>query len=202
MAKGEGSTYSSAGKKVVAFDFKPLPAGDYDLLLQSNGLEVRRSQEKGPDAIPYISCRFEAQGTAQKEGGKNRLVFHSFFLSLKPGSDGVIMPERGGGIVQFLRANGQELEGIDVKTVEKEDGTSEDYLDAEAVLELLQDMTDSVTKGHVAVEAGRDRQGNVDPKAPGRNKVSNWLGAEEAEEEEGEEEKPKASNKKPLPKKK
>lgn len=179
MAAGE--TYSSAGKPVVAFESKPIAAGDYGLLLQSTGLEIKRSEEKGPDAIPYINTRMEAQGTAAKEGAKNRLVFHPFYLSLEPGSDGVVMPERGGGIVQFLRANGKELGGCPVQTLTKSDGTKARYLDPEHVIGLLQDMTDTVTQGNVVIEAAKDRQGKLIPGAPGKNKVRNWLGADAVE---------------------
>lgn len=193
MAKGE-ATYSSEGKKVQRFVNTPFPKGDYGLLLQGKGLEIRRSKEKGPDAIPYIACRFEAQGTA-KDGGKNRLVFHNFFLSTKPGTDGVIMPERQGGIVEFMRANGQELK-CGLKELTKEDGTVEKYLDAEAVLEQLTEMVDTVTQGHVVIESGRTPDED-------RNKVSYWKGADDEEgEEEAEEEKPAATGKKPLPSKK
>lgn len=196
MAKGE-SQYQSAGKKVVRFESKPIPKGDYELTLLDKGLEVRRSKDKGPDAIPYIGCRFAAEGTAAKEGGKNRLVFVNFFLSLKPGADGIVMPERQGGIVEYLRANGKELD-VGIKTLTLEDGSTVNYLDAEAILEMLQEMTDTTTPAYVTIEAGRDPKGGDD-----RNKVSYW-GAKEADEGEGEEEEaPKApAGKKALPKKK
>lgn len=197
MAKGE-SSYSSAGKQVVRFESKPIPKGDYELTLLDKGLEVRRSKEKGPDAVPYIGCRFAAEGTAAKEGGKNRLVFVNFFLSLKPGADGIIMPERQGGIVEFLRANGKELD-VGVKTITKEDGSTENYLDAEAIVEMLQEMTDTTTPAYVTIEAGRDPKGSDD-----RNKVSYW-GAKEADEGEGEAEAPApkaAAGKSKLPAKK
>lgn len=180
MAQGE--TYSSAGKPVVAFESKPIAAGDYPLLLQEQGLEIKRSEEKGPDAIPYVNTRQEAQGTAAKEGAKNRLVFHPFYLSLEPGTDGVIMPERGGGIVQYLRANGKELGNCPVLTLVKSDGTKVKYLDPEYIVSLLQEMTDTVTQANVAVEAAKDRAGKLIPGAPGKNKVRNWLGADAVEE--------------------
>lgn len=183
MAKGE-ATYSSSGKNVVRFESKPIPKGDYNLTLLGKGLEIRRSKDKGPDAIPYIGCRFAAEGTAVKEGGKDRLVFVNFFLSLKPGADGVVMPERQGGIVEFMRANGKELEGVGVKTLTKEDGSTESYLDAEVIIEQLKEMTDTTTPGFVTIEPGRDPKGSDD-----RNKVSYW-GAKEADE--AEEEAPKA----------
>lgn len=195
MAKGE-ATYSSADKKVVRFENKPIPKGDYELVLLEKGLEVRRSKEKGPDAIPYIGCRFGVQGTEAKEGGKPRLVFVNFFLSLKPGADGIVMPERQGGIVEFLRANGKELEGVGIKTLTKEDGSTEQYLDAEAIVEMLKEMSDTATSAHVTIEPGRDPKGSDD-----RNKVSYW-GAKDDESEEPAKEEEKPAGKKTLPKKK
>lgn len=195
MAKGEAS-YSSAGKTVQRFENKPIPKGDYNLTLLEKGLEIRRSKEKGPDAIPYIGCRYAAEGTEGKEGGKPRLVFVNYFLSMKPGADGVIMPERQGGIVEFMRANGKELD-VGVKTLTKEDGSTEQYLDAEAILEMLQEMTDTTTPAYVTIEAGRDPKGADD-----RNKVSYWGAKEEAEEEEEEKEPAKPASKGKLPAKK
>lgn len=200
MAKGE-STFSSAGRQVVRFENKPIAQGDYGLELLETGMEVKRSEEKGPDAIPYVNTRMGAQGTAAKEGQKDRLVFVPFYLSLKPGKDGVIGPDRGGGIVEYLRANGRELDDCPVLELKKSDGTTETYLDPEHILGILQDMTGAVTQGHVRIEAAKDRQGKLIPGAPGKNKVDHWLVEETAPEEDQEEVPAKPVGKKSLPSK-
>jgi len=187
MAKGE-ARYSSAGKAVHRFDNTPLPRGDYDLNLSEEGLEVKKSEEKGPDAIPYINTRFRAIGTAAKEGAKDRLVFHKFFLSMKPGADGIIMPERGGGIVEFCRSFGEEADFAVLK-LKKSDSSTEDYFDPEEVMEYLKSKVDEPRKAHVSIEAQKDREGNTVKGHPGNNKIAHWeLDAEamtgEAEEED------------------
>lgn len=185
MAKGE-RRFNSAGQDVVHFDRSPLPEDDYDLKLLADDLGVRSSKDKGPNAIPYINCRFEALNTAAKEGQKNRLVFKRFFLSLKPSPQGSVAPLRGGGLTELYRSKGMELEvPVLSKTIvsgEGEDATQEEveYLDPEAILEQLQEWTDSVFRAHVSVDKPRDRVVNgktiaADPKAPGQNDIDKWL---------------------------
>lgn len=180
MAKGE-QRFSGAGREVQHFNNTPVPEDDYGLVLLEDGLGVKKSEEKGPDAIPYINARFTAQGTAAKEGQKDRMLFHMFFLSLKPGSDGVVMPDRGGQLVEFYRARGAELDApIITKTLE--DGSTVDYLDPEPILEQLKEWTDTVTDAHVVIEKDRDQKdknGKVirkaNPNDPGRNKIQKFM---------------------------
>lgn len=200
MAKGE-ARFSSEGRDVVRFDNTPIPRNVYDLPLEKEGLEVKKSEEKGPDAIPYVNCRFRAQGTAPKEGQKDRLVFHKFFLSLKEGSDGVIMPMRGGGIVEFCRAHGDEAD-FSVKTITKEDKSTEDYLDSEEVLSYLQSKIGENSRALVIIEAAKDRAGNAIPKHPGNNKIAHWELAEGEMTGTPAKVEPAKTNGKPLPAKK
>lgn len=203
MAKGE-ARYQSAGKSVHRFDNKPIPVNDYQLQLlgEKEGLEVKKSEEKGPDAIPYINCRFRALGTAAKEGQKDRIVFHKFFLSLKPGTDAVIMPERGGGIVEFCRAGGEEADFATL-TLQKSDGEEESYMDPEEVLEYLKGKVDRVFPAHVIIEAAKDRDGKKQVGHPGNNKIAHWNLDESqltGETEEKEPAKPAAKAATPLKK--
>jgi hypothetical protein len=173
MAKGE-ARFNAAGTEVVHFSSNPIPEDDYQLELGEE-MEIRRSKEKGPDAIPYIGVRFIAQGTAAKEGQKDRLVFQNFLLSLKPGKDNVLNPARGGQLIEFYRARGEELDAP-VLTHKMEDGEEVQYLDPETVLEQLKEWAGTVTPGHVVIEKNRDRETNkVDQKDPGRNKIGKWL---------------------------
>lgn len=185
MAKGE-RRFSAAGKDIVHFDRNPLADDDYDLKLLAEGLGIKSSKDKGPNAIPYIATWMEAMNTAQKEGQKNRLVFKNFFLSLKPSEKGSVAPLRGGGLAEYYRAKGVELDvPVLTKTItvgEGDDATTEEveYLDPEAVLEQLQEWTDSIVRGHVSIDKPRDRTVNgkevkADPKDPGRNDVDRWL---------------------------
>lgn len=188
MAKGE-ARYNSEGKQVQRFDNTPIPRDDYQLNLIEEGLGVKKSDEKGPNAIPYINVRFRALGTAAKEGQKDRLVFHKFFLSMKPGTDGIIMPERGGGIVEFCRANGEEAD-FAIRTLEKSDGSTEDYMDPEEVKAYLDGKVDSTFPAHVIIEPAKDRDNKPIPKHPGNNKIAHWNLDESQVTGEAEPEKP------------
>lgn len=173
MAKGE-ARFNAAGTEVVHFSSNPIPEDDYQLELGEE-MEVRKSKEGGPDAIPYIGVRFIAQGTAQKEGQKDRLVFQNFYLSLKPGKDGVLNPARGGQLIEYYRAKGVELDAP-VLEHKLESGETVRYLDPEAVIEQLKEWSGTVTPGHVVIEKNRDKaSGKVDQKDPGRNKIGKWL---------------------------
>lgn len=201
MAKGE-ARYSSAGKTVVRFDNKPLPTGMYQLALKEDGLEVKKSDAAGPDAIPYVNCRLEALSTASREGGKNRLVFHKWFLSMKPGSDGIIMPERGGGIVEFCRSYGEEAD-FGLIEQKQSDGSTVSYFNPEEVLEYLQGKVDEPRSAKVIIEPVKDSSGKVDKNANGNNKVGYWeLDAAVMTGETENEEKPAPAKGKALPKKK
>lgn len=183
MAKGEQRTWSAAGQEISRFSNNPIPADDYGLLLLSQGLEIRRSLTQGPNAVPYIAARFEAQGTAEKEGQKNRLVFKNFLLSLKPGKDQKLNPLRGGGLAEFYRARGSELDApVLTKDIRGDDGEvieTVEYLDPEVVLAQLQEWVDTVTQGHVKIDKPRDQMVNgklvkADPKDPGKNDIDQW----------------------------
>ena len=172
MARGE-MRYSSEGKQVQRFDNTPIPTNDYSLELLGDDMQVKRSEDKGPDAIPYVNVRFKALGTAAKEGQKDRLVFQKFLLSMKPGNDGVIMPARGGGIVEFCRSCGEEAD-FAIKTLTKSDNTTEDYFDSEEVLAYLQSKVGEVKSAHVVIEKVKDKDGNFVKGHPGNNKIGHW----------------------------
>lgn len=173
MAKGE-ARFNASGTEVHHFSSNPIPEDDYPLELGEE-MEIRKSKEGGPDAIPYIGVRFIAQGTAAKEGQKDRLVFQNFLLSLKPGKDNVMNPARGGQLIEFYRARGEELDAP-VLVHKLESGEEVRYLDPETILEQLKEWAGTVTPGHVVIEKQRDRATNkTDPKDPGRNKIGKWL---------------------------
>ena len=108
-ATGE-ATFSTSGRTVVENTFPLIPRGDYTCKIRQ--AEVKAANK--PGAIPYVAVRAEVENTAIKAGGKNQLLFFNLLCSLKPGSDGVISPERGNGLVAFAKALGTEVEGISV----------------------------------------------------------------------------------------
>ena len=201
MARGE-MRYSSEGKQVHRFDNTPIPVNDYRLELCPEDLQVKRSEDKGPDAVPYINSRFKALDTAPKEGQKDRLVFQKFFLSMKPGSDGIIMPERGGGLVEFCRSFGEEAD-FAILTLVKSDKSTEDYFDPEEVLAYLEAKVGEVKSGHVIIEKAKEKDGTPTKGHPGNNKIGHWnldVGVMTGQEEEAPAPKAPVSGKAPLKK--
>ncbi len=143
MAKGE-KTFSTKGQEVKRFQSNPLPTGEYDLKILGHKAEVKTSTNS---KMPRVYCPLEAMNTGDN-GGKNRWVFHNFFLSLKPGTDGVIMPNRGGQIVDFAAVLGQDM---DFPVVEKPDaeGNLVEVLEPRAVLKLVKALDGMLVRGHV-----------------------------------------------------
>lgn len=189
MAAGE-SKFSSRGVAIKRFENTPIPKGTYEFELLSDGMEVKVSLENPENSIPRIGCRFAAHGTAKEEGGKNRLYFHDFFLSTKPGKDSTMMPARGGQLIEFARAQGDELDDIDLeeKTITNADGQEETvkYLSPGQVMEYLESKVGGMLEGKLNIEpdsAQADdpttglKRGDKFPLSeahPGRNKMSNW----------------------------
>lgn len=182
MAKGQ-KTFSSSGRKVVKLEFKPLPPGEYELKLNAKTLEIKTAA--GPGKLPYINASVEALGTGG-DSGKNRRVYHRFFLDTTPSKkDGVSMVERGAGLVAFARAGGVELDGIPVvaKTKINDDGSSEEHeiLDPKAVLEFLKGLDGSVISAKVKVTPA---DGNYGPK----NEIEYFIEGEPADSSDDEDE--------------
>lgn len=153
MTAGE-TVFTTEGLAPKRFETKPLPIADYDLKLVGTKAEVRMSQTSG---VPYVSVPFAAVGTA-KEGGRDRLVYHMFFLSLKPGKDGIPMTYREDQIIGFKAAAGVELT-LPVRPIQANNkGTLETVtiLDPQALVKWLQEQDGLIVSGHVKIEKGRD----------------------------------------------
>jgi hypothetical protein len=164
MSTGE-RTFSTAGRQVNS-GFEPFQAGNYALTLKQ--VEVRQAQ--GAGKVPYVAATFEAEGTALREGGKNRNLFHNFLLSLKPGKDGVVNLDRAGGLVAFARAVEVELSEVAVMTREADvDGTIEtlEFLNPQEVKAWLTELVGVVVQAKVKVRK--------DPQYGDKNEVDRFL---------------------------
>lgn len=212
MATGE-QKWSSRGEKVKRFSSNPIPKGTYPLELLGEGIEVKKSKSDPDNSVPRIGVRFAAHGTA-KEGQKDQLYFHDFYLSLKPGKDGVAMPNRGGQLIEYARANGDELDDIDLEEMDVTDSNGDvqtvRYLSPTQVMEYLESKVGQVHDGKLTIEADTAqadepskglKKGDkypINDEHPGRNKLQNWavdeaaLQGEQAEEEEAAPAKPAA----------
>ncbi len=105
MAKGEAK-FDSSKEKTHKYENKPLPVQEYEFKLLT-GPEIKVAQ--GVGKLPYINAQLELLNTAEKKGGKNRKIYHRFFLNTSPGKDGVKGTNRQDGIVAFSHAIGKKL---------------------------------------------------------------------------------------------
>lgn len=187
MATGE-IKWSSSGKQVQRFERSLLPKNDYDL--KFNASEIAQAKGDKPGQIPYINVPFEALGTATTEGGKNRKLFHRFFLHLHPSEkDGKCMVERQGGLLDLAKALGEDISfsGLLVPYMQYDAGgnrTSEmkriPIADPAQVLKWLKSKDGAVVRAHVVVDKSGVKNG-YDPS----NKVDYFIPAEESGTEEG-----------------
>lgn len=154
MTTGE-RTFNTSSQTVVSPKAQLIPAGSYDSTVAS-GADIGCA--KRSDAIPYVNVSFEVQGTATKEGGKNRRVFHRLLLGLKPGKDGVLNPNRSNGVTAMAKALGTELEGIEIveREVTDESGNTvkQEYLNPRQVLEWVKGFEGSSLKTRIKVQKG------------------------------------------------
>jgi hypothetical protein len=149
-------TFQSRGRQIVKNNFTPFAAGEYDLKLECDNLSIGKAEGKGK--FPYLNVRFRALGTAEKEGAKDRLLFHMFFTSLKPGEKGGVMIDRDNQLMAFARALGEELEDANIKLKQQSDENDEiqDYLDPQMVKQWLQNHDGAIVKARVKVR--KDKQ--------------------------------------------
>lgn len=149
-------TFSTAGRKVT--DSKPtlIPAGTYTLAVDASAADVGKADR--PDAIPYVNVRFTALGTATKEGGKDRKLFHRLLLSLKPGKDGIMNMDRASGLTALAKALNTEVEGVEIvsQQVTNAEGNEVtiEYLNPRQVVEWVKSFDGTQVKGRVKVQKG------------------------------------------------
>lgn len=167
-AQGE-KNFSSEGMEVQKFDRTPIKVGDYAGVLKSSGASVKSAQDAG--SVPYVGGVYiDVLNTGVGEG-QNKRVYWSAYLSLKPGKDGKVNPQRGNGLVALARAFGEELRDIPVRTMsaavkvyDKATGRSTptgeleetDVLDARAVAEWLKERDGKELKFRSKLRPDRD----------------------------------------------
>lgn len=164
-ATGEKTFVSSTGRNVKT-DFKPIPDGTYGGTIRSGTIEIRRSTyaKEGmtpTDNLPYVTCQVELEGTAVKEGGKNRVAFVNFDLGMAANARGVIPWESQSGLLACFKSMGEEFENVEVLTQTQSDGTEAAYLNPTQVVELLTSkagMPFAIRLGTYKGKDGEDKQ--------------------------------------------
>lgn len=154
MTTGE-KTFSTAGREVKTVTFKPITPGNYNLTLNSDASIAKADR---PDAIPYINVSFTAEGTAESEGGKDKRVFHRFYIGMAPGKDGVVNMDRENGLTALALALGTQIEGCEIVTREAQDADGNsvtlEYLNPKQVVEWIKGFAGTSVKGRIKTEKG------------------------------------------------
>jgi len=154
MAKGE-KNFSSEGQKIVRYESTPPPVGDYSFKVRASKVTVAKAD--GPNKVPYINGMvLELLNTANKEGGKNRTLYHSLFLRTDPDADGYAAVNRGDGLVAFSKSIGMKfnLPVIPAKRQDKEGNVLDCViLSPQRVAEWLKGLDGAVGKLRSKVQA-------------------------------------------------
>lgn len=173
MATGEKSfAFGSVDKKKRTFE--PFPAGDYDLKVLGDTVEIRTPEpsKENPNPVSYVACGFEALGSASEEGGKNRRVYHNFFCKLAPGKDGIVTPTCVDQLKGFADAINDQPEIAIIQQA------GQDVLSQLAIKKFLQSHDGDVVRAHVGIQKGTAKY--PDPK----NNIKEFLESEGSEKDE------------------
>lgn len=107
-------TFNTSERQVSKFEKVPPPAKNWEARVDTGKWSIAVGEES---RLPYIKASFELLNSATKEGGKNRWIYHNFFLDITPSKkDQKAMVDRQGGVTDFSKAVATELnlEGDDV----------------------------------------------------------------------------------------
>ncbi len=166
-------TFTSEGRKVVPPKQQLIPNGEYPMELQGT---VDIAKGKSYNSVPYLNISFEVEGTAAKEGAKNRKAFHMLKLGITEGADGVSNVDRIDGAVALATALGTAFEGIEIveqSVTNPETGEVEklEYLNPQQMRDWLKTFAGSKIKGRIGTRPG---QGEYGPK----NEIKSFRKAE------------------------
>lgn len=155
-------TFSTSDRKVIKPKQTLIPNGMYGAALDS-GMSVGKSKERW-DAVPYVNVSFTVEGTATKEGGKDRKVFSRILLGLAAGKDGVANVDRESGITALAKAMNTEIEGVEIveQTVTNPEGGEEkklEYLNPLQVIEWLKGFEGTKIKLRISTSAEKGEYG-------------------------------------------
>lgn len=158
-----GSTWDGSQQKVATQT--PITDGIYDGKLRIGKMTIAKADRV--DAVPRVSkLRVEVM-----DNGVKKSAFVDFHLGLKPGSDGNLMPNRNGQIVEFQQTQNSFFEAK-LLTHEYEDDNGQpqqvQYIDPVAVVEYLKTLGDCDVRVKIVTKKqdGRDPQSTVNKWLP------------------------------------
>lgn len=165
-----GTSTFNTSSRTVSTKPKPIAKGKYTATLRTGKLEVRGSKNAPGKPVRVGGAYVEVP----QENGKAYRVYLDIYTSLKPGKDGVVMPDRGGQIVDLAAALSSPLEGIETHTTtytdEKEGEVTCEFIDPSGVKAYLANFDGTGLRVEIGVE--NDLDGNP------TNKVKRFLPAE------------------------
>lgn len=187
-------TYSFAGKKPTGpVKYELVPDGVYVATLRTSGSEIRPPKE--PGKAPNINVRCDLPEMLS-QGGKPRVVFGNINLSLKPGKDEKVNPERANGLLAIATALGVELPDFDTVELQDVDEGTFNALNAQQVLEWLKEQDG----GTVRIDLGH-RKANEKMGYEASNDIKAYMPVDGAPAwEQDEDEVPAEEEEKPAPK--
>lgn len=182
MATGE-KKWSSSEQQTKRTSYEPLPAGVYTLKMKRSW-EVRQSESEKSSQLRHVNGYFVVVVPGKEDSKKRQ--YHSFHLDLTPsGSDGVVMPNRGGQLTELSKAVGESVNcGIIQQKKRLKDGSyvTVDTLNPKQVCDYLNNLDGSEVKAKLKVE--KDYKGEM-------QNVIEWFEEgepSEADEDDNEEE--------------
>jgi hypothetical protein len=195
MATAELS-FTTKGKTPQKFESKPPPAQEWDAKIHFSKWEVRKKEE--PGKFPYLTGPIELLNSSTKEGGKNRVIFHNLWTSLKQYESGFILVTKADQIVGLCRALGTEYEANRgnkrVLVMRDAEGEEVPVLAPQALLQWLQQYDGVTVRLKSKIEKGQNGykdKGAVDyfveDEASAEEESEEEVEVEESEAEESEE---------------
>lgn len=158
MTTGE-RTFSTKDRKITKP--APIPEGTYDVCFRTSTAEAANAKakegENESDTLPYVKVQLEVMNTALTEGGKNRVVFPMFQVSLKPNEKtGTVLLDGPSGLTALAKALGTDLEGIEIVTRTTSKGDEQEFLNPRQVADWINNKAGESFRARLKVTAAKN----------------------------------------------
>ena len=179
MTTETARTVNLASTPVVRNEFKPMPAGTYELEIGDvsvkNPKDAFTNAEETELKVPYIEVATKAYGGSLPEGG--RKFSFRLFIGTKPGTDGVLNYAREQGLISLFAGLGTTPPEISIVTLEKanKDGVlvRADHLNPMEIVQALTNLRGERVKAYIKVKAN-----TYNGKTQDQNELARFLARE------------------------